>query len=75
MEAIVVLLLTQYVDTLNEIGARSNTILRPHSPRSLARIAAEIRAASLARRVQPRAPTFEPRLSQSRGFHHGDRKQ
>jgi hypothetical protein len=42
-------LMTQYFDTLKEIGAssRSNTILIPHSPGSLASLSEQIRNAMI----------------------------
>jgi regulator of protease activity HflC (stomatin/prohibitin superfamily) len=41
-------LMTQYFDTLKEIGVTSNTIMLPHSPGGLSDIASQIRNAMLA---------------------------
>lgn len=49
-EAMVVLLMTQYFDMLKDVGARSNTIMLPHSPGGLTDIAGEIRNAMVAAR-------------------------
>jgi regulator of protease activity HflC (stomatin/prohibitin superfamily) len=47
-EAMVVLVLTQYLDTLKSIGAQSNTIMLPHSPGALSDLMGQIRAAIVA---------------------------
>jgi regulator of protease activity HflC (stomatin/prohibitin superfamily) len=44
-ECMSILLLTQYFDMLKEIGARSNTIMLPHSPGGLPDLIAQIRNA------------------------------
>lgn len=52
-EAMMVLLMTQYFDMLKEVGARSNTIMLPHSPGGLTDISSEIRNAVIAAREVP----------------------
>jgi regulator of protease activity HflC (stomatin/prohibitin superfamily) len=47
-ECMSILLLTQYFDMLKEIGARSNTIMLPHSPGGLQDLISQIRSAIIA---------------------------
>jgi regulator of protease activity HflC (stomatin/prohibitin superfamily) len=51
-------LMTQYFDTLKEIGAaaKSNTVMLPHSPGALSDIMGQIREAIVAARQTPQAP-------------------
>jgi regulator of protease activity HflC (stomatin/prohibitin superfamily) len=67
-------LMTQYFDTLKEIGAtgRSTAILLPHSPGSLVDLQEQIRTAMITAEQVSRAHDGEGRNSgQHEGQHHG----
>jgi regulator of protease activity HflC (stomatin/prohibitin superfamily) len=67
-------LMTQYFDTLKEIGAsaRSNTILIPHSPGSLTELSTQMRDAMIAADLvteSARTHGSAPRIGRSEGHH------
>jgi regulator of protease activity HflC (stomatin/prohibitin superfamily) len=67
-------LMTQYFDTLKEIGQASatNTILIPHSPGALADVAAQIRNAMItAEQVLPGGHQDGVMVQHAAGHHHG----